>query len=289
MRRRWLPVRVDDYDAWLAGVFLAATERLGVEPCTPATSVANSISGPVLHQGKRAWLRVAPFREDGMDREAWTGIRDAAALRGIHKPTLLDSVEWTHTQPVDIPVCADLMTLAPDPVAAPGSQYLATPITLAPQWLNDLRASLETLATHPTDRTFWVDSAERHRYLLHAVYGRPLPPGIAPTWGSTEHLDLHWGNVTIPNLMILDWEHWGTGVAGSGAARLYCTALAAPETAKQIYTTFADVLDSPSGRYALLVAAADILVNVAYYEDTVNLCPALHQLARKILDQPETF
>ncbi len=123
---------------------------------------------------------------------------------------------------------------------------------------------------------------------VHPTCGRrPLPPGIAPAWGSTEHLDLHWGNVTIPNLTILDWEHWGTGVAGSGAARLYCTALAAPETAEQLHATFADILDSPSGRYALLVAAADILVNVACYEDTVNLCPALHQLTRKILNQPE--
>ncbi|WP_131765614.1 hypothetical protein [Candidatus Protofrankia californiensis] len=283
MRQRWLPVRVDDYDAWLADVFLEAAQRLGVAPCTPATSVADNIGGPVLYKGERVWLRVAPFHENGMDREAWTGIRDAAVLSGIHKPTLLGSVEWAHTQPVNVPVCADLMTLATDPVAAPGSQYLATPITLSPRWLGDLRASLDALATHPTDRTFWAHCAERYRYLLHAVYGRPLPSGIEPTWGSTEHLDLHWGNVTVPNLMILDWEHWGVGVTGYGAARLYCTALAVPEVAERVYATFADVLDSPSGRYAQLVAAADILVNVAYYEDTVDLCSALHQLAKKIL------
>jgi hypothetical protein len=280
-----LPVRIDDYGAWLAEIFFEGARRLDVEPCVePVSDVfADKIGGPVLHDGERAWLRVAPFDESGTDEQAWTGTRDAGALTGICKPALLKYVEWTQTEPVDIPVCAELMTLAPDPVAMPGDQYLNRPVMLSPTWLADLRASLGALAAHPTDRTFWAHCAERHGYLLHAVYGRPLPPEIEPTWGSTEHLDLHWGNVTVPNLMILDWEHWGSGVKGYGAARLYCTALAVPAVADQIRTAFADVLDSPSGRYAQLVAAADIVVNVAYYRDPVNLCPALHRLAGELL------
>jgi hypothetical protein len=96
-------------------------------------------------------------------------------------------------------------------------------------------------------------TAERHGYLLHAVYGRPLPPGVEPAWGSTEHLDLHWGS---------------TGERGQGVRRR------------------APVLHGPRRRRAgprRLVAAADIVVNMAYYRDPVNLCPALHRLAAQIL------
>ncbi len=50
--------------------------------------------------------------------------------------------------------------------------------------------------------------------------------------------------------------------------------------------TFADVLDSPSGRYAQLVIAADILSNLAAYQDEVGLAPLLREHVRRILDQP---
>ncbi len=285
MRARWLPVRVDDDDGWLSCLFAEGAKRLGAAPCgepTPSAS-GDNIGGPVLHNGEQVWLRVAPYNESAMDMSAWTGTRDAGRLTGIRKPLLIDSTEWVHMNPVPIPVWAGLMTLVTDDVAAPGDQYLAEPLTLSSEWLHDLRASLEALAAHPTGRAFWAHSAERYGYLLHAVYGRALPADIEPAWGRTEHLDLHWGNVTVPSLTIIDWEHWGAGVAGYGAARLYCTALAVPTVADQLYGAFADVLDSPSGRYAQLVAAADILINVAYYEDSVDLCPALHDLARKIM------
>lgn len=280
---KWVPVRVDD--AWMETVWRASAARLGVEPSgTPAPSGSgNVIGGPVTHRGATVWLRVAPFIESAMDVEPWTGTRAAGSLSGICKPALLDATEWTHPDPVPVPVCAELMTYVTDPPAVPGDQYLSEPVDLSPAWLAGLRSSLDALAGQPTDRQIWAHRPERYGHLLHAVYGHPLPDGIAPRWGSTEHLDLHWGNLTVPTLTILDWEHWGVGVAGYGAARLYCTALAVPEVAARIHTLFADLLDSPSGRYAQLVAAADILVNVAWYEDTANLCPALHRLAAQIL------
>ncbi|WP_236701501.1 MULTISPECIES: hypothetical protein [Frankia] len=204
-------------------------------------------------------------------------------LTGICKPTLLDSAEWTHPDPVPVPVCAELMTYVPDPPATPGDQYLGRPLDLSSAWLADLRASLDALSRQPTGREIWGNRIDRYTNLLHAVFGRPAPADAVPGWGSTEHLDLHWGNVTVPNLMILDWEHWGTNVAGYGAARLYCTALAVPDVASRIYTTFADVLSSPSGRYAILVNAADILSDFTHYRDEVGLCPALHRVAAEIL------
>lgn len=280
---KWLPVRVED--TWMTTVWHAGAERLGVEPAgAPVPSASgNVIGGPVTHRGETVWLRVAPFIEDAMDLEPWRGTRDAATLTGIRKPELLDSTEWTYPDPVPVPVCAELMTYVADPPATPGDQYLSRPVQLSPAWLADLRSSLDALAGQPTTREIWGNRPERYRHLLHAVYGRPAPPDVEPRWGSTEHLDLHWGNVTVPNLMILDWEHWGTNIAGYGAARLYCTALAVPRAAEQVRATFADVLDKPSGRYAILAAAADILTDFTFYEDTVGLCPALHALTGAIL------
>ncbi|ABD12402.1 hypothetical protein E0F15_05360 [Frankia sp. B2] len=280
---RWVPVRVDD--AWMGSVWRDGAAQLGVQPQgAPALSASgNVIGGPVTHRGETAWLRVAPFLEDAMDVEPWHGTRDAGPLTGICKPTLLDSAEWTHPDPVPVPVCAELMTYVPDPPATPGDQYLGRPLDLSSAWLADLRASLDALSRQPTGREIWGNRIDRYTNLLHAVFGRPAPADAVPGWGSTEHLDLHWGNVTVPNLMILDWEHWGTNVAGYGAARLYCTALAVPDVASRIYTTFADVLSSPSGRYAILVNAADILSDFTHYRDEVGLCPALHRVAAEIL------
>ncbi|WP_163550665.1 hypothetical protein [Candidatus Frankia nodulisporulans] len=280
---KWVPVRVDT--AWMETLWREGAARLGVTPCgSPAPSASGDvIGGTVGYRGQTAWLRVAPFLEHAMDVEPWRGTREAGALVGICKPALLASTEWTHPDPAPVPVCAELVTYVSDPPAAPGDQYLTHPIDLSQAWLADLRASLCALAGQPTTREIWGNRPERYQHLLHAVYGRPLPAGVAPRWGSTEHLDLHWGNLTVPRLMILDWEHWGVNVAGYGAARLYCTALGAPAVAAQLHTTFTDLLDSPSGRYALLVAAADILVAVAWYEDTAGLCPALHHLADTLL------
>jgi hypothetical protein len=280
---RWVPARVEA--TWMDDVWREGARRLDVEPDgAPVPSASgNVIGGRVSHRGGTAWLRVAPFLENAMDLEPWQGTRDAGALTGICKPALLASAQWTRPDPVPVPVSAELLTYVADSPATPGDQFLTGPLDLPPPWLADLRTSLDALAAQPTAREIWGNRPERYRCLLDAVYSRPLPAGIAPRWGCTEHLDLHWGNVTVPRLVILDWEHWGRNVAGYGAARLYCTALAAPEVAAQIHAAFADLLDGPSGRYALLVAAADILVTVAWYEAAPGLCPALHRLADALL------
>ena len=56
-------------------------------------------------------------------------------------------------------------------------------------------------------------------------------------------------------------EHWGTAVTGYAAAWLYLSALAVPEAAAGIRGALAGVLDTPSGLFAQLVAAALILRN----------------------------
>ncbi len=283
---RWLTVRVEDYPGWLASLHAEAARRLDVRPAgEPEPSASYGVVGGRvrLPDGALAWLRVAPYDDGHQDLAAWTGVRDAASIVGVRKPELLARVEWTDKQHVPLPVAAELMTLVTDPVIQPGDQYLDHDPGLPDAWFADLRASLDALASHPTDRNLWWDSPERTGYAIHAAYGK-VPDGVRPQWG-VEHLDLHWGQVTAPEFWILDWEHWGVGIVGAGAARLYCTSLAVPTVAAKVHRSCADLLDSPSGRYAQLVIAADLLNNFAAYPDTADLAPALRALTRRLLSQ----
>ena len=90
-------------------------------------------------------------------------------------------------------------------------------------------------------------------------------------------MDLTWDNVTAPSFCILDMEHWGTAVTGYAAAWLYLSALAVPEAAAGIRDALAGMLDTPSGRYAQLVAAALILRNLTHQPDPGGLAARLHQ------------
>lgn len=73
------------------------------------------------------------------------------------------------------------------------------------------------------------------------------------------HGDLHWANLTSDPLEIIDWEGWGLAPAGYDAAVLHAYALPQTETAKKVRNAFADILDTPSGRLAEFVIAAEII------------------------------
>lgn len=126
------------------------------------------------------------------------------------------------------------------------------------------------------DVRFPVHSADEYSYLLSATYRRLVPAGIVPAFG-TEHMDLTWDNVTTPRFCILDMEHWGVAVTGYAAAWLYLSALTVPAVANRVRDALTDVLDTPSGRYAQLVAAALILRSLTRLPDPAGLAARLHQ------------
>jgi hypothetical protein len=128
-----------------------------------------------------------------------------------------------------------------------------------------------------------VHGQAQYDYLLGATYRRPVRAGTVAEFG-TEHLDLSWENVSAPSFQILDMEHWGVGVRGYGAAYLYLTSLGVPRVAQQVHGALADVLESPSGRYAQLVAAALIIRNLTRLPDPTGLAGTLHRYADALLD-----
>jgi hypothetical protein len=216
-----------------------------------------------------------------MNRNAWQGTAEAAAITGVSKPALLHRIEWLADGPEPVPVSAEVLTLVTDPVAS-RERFLRVAPDLPPGWFSDLAASLAALRGYPTDRRFPVHDAQEYGYLLSATYRRPVPASCAPVFG-TEHLDLAWANVTAPHLQILDMEHWGVAVAGYGAAYLYLTALEVPAIAARVRQALAGVLDTRSGRYAQLVAAALIIRNLTRLPDPGGLAARLHDYTDTLL------
>jgi hypothetical protein len=217
---------------------------------------------------------VSPFLEHEMSRKAWWGTAEAAAISGVSKPALLHRIEWQADAPEPVPVSAEVLTLVTDPLASK-ERFLRTAPNLPAGWFGDLCASLAALRAHPTERQFPVHDAQEYGYLLSATYRRPVPAGCVPAFG-TEHIDLNWQNITAPRFCILDMEHWCSAVTGYGAAYLYLTALEVPAVADRVYEVLAGVLDTPTGRYAQLVAAALILRNLTRLPDPGGLAAMLH-------------
>jgi hypothetical protein len=279
---RWLPVRVDDFEAWQVSLLGESARLLGaVLEASGRVHRPHSVGSPVVFHGERAWLRVSTFLEYEMNPNAWRGTADAADIPGVSKPALMHRIEWHVSAPVPVPVSAEVLTLVTDPPAS-RERYLQAAPDLPDDWFRDLAASLAALRAHPTDRRFPVHDAEKYGYLLSATYGRRVPTGIAPAFG-TEHTDLTWANITARRLCILDMEHWGLAAAGYGAAYLYLTALTIPAVANRIHEALADVLDTPSGQYAQLVATAIIIRNLTRLPDPDSLAPMLHRHARTLL------
>jgi hypothetical protein len=272
---RWLPVRIGDFEKWQVSLLEESARRVGAI-LDPRGRVHRYgfVGSPVMFRGQRAWLRVSPFLEHEMSRKAWRGTSEAAAIPGVSKPSLLHRIEWHAEGPEPVPVSAEVLTLVTDPLAS-RVRFLRAAPDLPPDWFGDLAASLAALRAYPTDRRFPAHNAKEYGYLLSATYHRPVPTGCVPAFG-TEHIDLNWENITAPRFCILDMEHWCVAVTGYGAAHLYLTALEVPEVADRVHEALADVLDTPSGRYAQLVAAALIIRNLTRLPDPGGLAARLH-------------
>lgn len=148
---------------------------------------------------------------------------------------------------------AELTDFVDSPVCSPGP-VLREDLELPDAWWASLRADLDRLATARTDRV-----AVRQEYADRSVPRFTGHPAPQVTEWVTVHGDLHFANLTRSGPVLLDWEGWGIGPAGYDPALLYAYSLLAPATAARIRSEFADVLDSPSGRTALLIVATELL------------------------------
>jgi len=263
---------------WLLGHRDRAAKRLGLTVIgEPQFGVGlRSVSGLCRTSGgEPRWLRVGA--ELASDVRAfplvWTGIAESNAVRGVPKPYVLASTDYTDEfNGLQFCVRADAMTVI-DGQPISSSRVLRHPVDLPDQWWRDLRSALDTLRATPTDRVKKNPAADAR---IRKVLGFDL---VIPQQ-ETVHGDLHWANLYQP-LAILDWELWGRGPAGADAAKVYCLSLLMPEVAHKVYEVFEDQLASDTGRLTLLHVAAKLLQPAK--QEFPDLIDPLHDLIRTLL------
>lgn len=267
----------DGWIRWLCGLLKPAADALGAEVIgEPVRGLGNrSVGCRVGTPDAQRWMRVITEPTQWAAGPAWTGNTEANAIAGVAKPVVLDVAEWDES---GRRIRAELMTLAPGTQIST-DMVLRQHIDLGHRWWSELRNSLDTLATFPTDRVC-IDELLLQRRLL-AVFGLPIDVNTL-VW-STTHGDVHWANLIAPQCSVLDWESWGSGPAGYDAALLLCVSLLESDTASQVYTAFADILDTPTGNIAQLAAAAKLLWLVEN-GDHPDLAVPLHRHTRRLIE-----
>ncbi|MFF1644867.1 FG-GAP-like repeat-containing protein [Streptomyces sp. NPDC058240] len=219
---------------------------------------------------------------DKASGKLWTGPEDAERQlpQRVPRPRLHLVRQWAEGENAYRAELYDYVvggTLSPTPVPAAA-------LRLTRAWWDDLRQALGHLAVVRTERT-----AVRQAYLDRtmpkylAFLDGPVPT-TPPAW-STAHGDLHWANLTGPELGILDWEGWGTAPAGYDAALLHAYSIGMPETAERVRDELSTALDSDAGRFAELVVITELLQS-AERGDNSELVPALRQRAGEVWHRP---
>lgn len=262
--------------------FLGAVPDAG--PCNGETREAwgwrgRTLGRPVTGPYGPAWLRVAHSPLDKATGKLWTGPEDAERLvpRQVPRPRLRLVRHWVE---VDNAYKAELYDHAAGETVSPTPALVSPTPPLPAAWWSDLRTALLCLSAAHTDRT-----AVRQAYLDRAMpkylafLGEPVPT-VPHSW-STAHGDLHWANLTGPELGVLDWEGWGTAPTGYDAALLHAYSLGMPETAERVRQELSTFLDSEDGRFAELVVISELL-QTAERGDNAELVPALRRRAKEV-------
>ncbi|WP_244184564.1 hypothetical protein [Streptomyces cellostaticus] len=225
-----------------------------------------TLSGAVTAPDSPAWLRLVSELTGKSGGKLWEGPKEAsqAVPPSVPRPQLLGWCDWSADgwdyraelyQHVDTP-----------PVFH--SPVLGRSVDLPDVWWHDLHQALDRLALVSTER-----QAVREQYIRCRV---PEFTGITPgeiTW-TTAHGDLHWANLTGPQLTLMDWEGWGTAPTGYDAANLYLHSLPVPEFAERVRKEFAHVLGTAAARVGELTACTEILqaaARVPFYADLADV------------------
>lgn len=211
------------------------------------------------------WVRIIARPATELHERTWTGEECASVLVGIPKPSLIRSFRWLDPA-TQIVWRADEMTLARAPIVSKTPDAMAEP-DLPAGWWAELRGALETLSRHKTERV-----AARQDLITRRITqftSTPIDAKI-PEW-RTSHGDLHWANITAPQLNLLDWEGWGAGPRGLDAATLWAFSLGVPALANRIHSEFAADLDTRSGQLARLFMCIELLRMVDNFGDHRHL------------------
>ncbi|MBO2465999.1 phosphotransferase [Actinomadura violacea] len=266
--------------------FADGTRQLGTTPADGTIEAwghgGRTLGAPVTTSHGSAWLRVLEAPEGKAGGKLWTGTQEAAATlpTELPRPRLLNSTDWARE---GYAYRAELSTYIAAPVCSP-SPDLTEHITLPDAWWARLQRATSAVATTPAPHN-------RPRVITQDYIHRTIPRylgnvGIDTTvrrW-TLAHGDLHWANLTSPELTILDWEGFGPAPHGFDAAHLYAYTLLVPELAAHVRATFAGALATLEGRLAEFTVAAVLLQAADRDPIHARLAPRIREHAQSLLD-----
>jgi hypothetical protein len=198
--------------------------------------------------GSQAWLKVSGL--SGFNQEPCRAAEiESECLTGLAKPAVIRSAEW---QEDGVHWRSILMTIASSPAAAKQPWRPPLIADIPDEWFGQLRAALQAVQQVVTPRHIFTPDDVRDLIKTYLPAGLPTEADI---W-RTQHCDLHWGNLTMPHLTLLDWEVWGMAPLGYGAGRLLAFSLLAPDVARNLERLFADEFSTASGQVGVLAAIA---------------------------------
>jgi hypothetical protein len=234
-----------------------------------------SIGSAVAGRGDVCWLRVVWARPEWARGSWWTGNQDAAQLRGVSKPAL---IEVSQQGEGPLVFRAELMTLVPGRPCAPAPVVVRDPPAVDSSWWAELASSLRVLAATSTVRRA-VDP-ENIRQRIAVFFGQRVDTDVRD-W-TASHGDLHWNNLHSEPFAIVDWEAWGLAPRGYDAAFLLCHSLAVPDVAEEIRRRFASDLNTDDGVISQLYVLTKMLTRADGGEYS-ELIDTLHRHADRLL------
>jgi hypothetical protein len=228
--------------------------------------------------GKGTWVRVDSRPAAWVQPQSWFGTEAASIIASVPKPSWFQTVTWADPER-GLAWRAEEMELVAEPVIAETGTMLTTDPHLPESWWTELRAALTALAEFRTFRICGRQELVTRR--ISQVLGGEVDTTVHE-W-ATSHGDLHWGNITAPKLVLLDWADWGLAPRGNDAACLWASALAVPAIADRVHAEFRDDLDSRSGRIARLWVCSNILRMAGRRADATALQQPARDAAERLL------
>lgn len=203
--------------------------------------------------GNARWLRVQHREKNTTPNKLWSGIKDADRVSGVKKPDFITSTKWVDNKS-DLVWRGDLISFISETVCS-NTPTLRHKPSLDDGWFDELRNSLTALDNHKTDRPGSSQDFITRR--INEYVSEKVDTKV-DVW-TTVHGDIHWANITTPELWILDWEGWGLGPFGLDAAVLWAYSLMYPSVAERVYKNLRNWLDTPDGRRSQLFVCGMIL------------------------------
>ena len=225
--------------------------------------------------GVRFWLKVSGLV--GRARDMFRDVEiESDGLPPLPRPRIVAVTEWNDR---NVFWRAVLMTLAPSPAVSLLPWCEAGSLHLSDVWLADLRSALTKLRQARTQRSSF--SADQIRHMIIGHIG-PDAPVESDEW-HVGHGDLHWANLTAPQCMLLDWEHWGLLPRGFDIGRLIGCSAFAPVVMAKLADAFADEFNSRAGRVGLLAGISSVKDHIVAGELDPAAGPLLQPLVDRIL------